>query len=173
MSKITRYKDFGSCKISGEGKYPKTFLPRGQPARVRSSEVFAYSGVRAFHRLRLRRCAHRLGHREVLAQHLEVPAQGLGGGENERIAGAKRARKLFRGFGFQQVEAGPAQPQNGNAIGRKPARDRSGDEAAGAQNDDAFRFARFRLAVPQHLKGESRTPAFPWCGKSESRRGRW
>ena len=27
------YKDFGSFKICGEGKYPKTFLPRGQPAK--------------------------------------------------------------------------------------------------------------------------------------------
>ena len=27
------YKDFGSFKICGEGKYPKTFLWRGQPAR--------------------------------------------------------------------------------------------------------------------------------------------
>jgi hypothetical protein len=27
------YKDFGSFKICGEGKYPKTFLLRGQPAR--------------------------------------------------------------------------------------------------------------------------------------------
>ena len=26
------YKDFGSFKICGEGKYPKTFLLRGQPA---------------------------------------------------------------------------------------------------------------------------------------------
>ena len=28
-----RYKDFGSFKICGEGKYPKTFLLRGQPAK--------------------------------------------------------------------------------------------------------------------------------------------
>ena len=28
-----RYKDFGSFKICGEGKYPKTFLLRGQAAR--------------------------------------------------------------------------------------------------------------------------------------------
>ena len=28
-----RFKDFGSFKICGEGKYPKTFLLRGQPAR--------------------------------------------------------------------------------------------------------------------------------------------
>jgi len=27
------YKGFGSFKIWGEGKYPKTFLLRGQPAR--------------------------------------------------------------------------------------------------------------------------------------------
>jgi len=27
------YKDFGSFKICGEGKYPKTILLRGQPAR--------------------------------------------------------------------------------------------------------------------------------------------
>lgn len=27
------YKDFGSFKICGEGRYPKTFLLRGQPAR--------------------------------------------------------------------------------------------------------------------------------------------
>ena len=27
------YRDFGSFKICGEGKYPKTFLLRGQPAR--------------------------------------------------------------------------------------------------------------------------------------------
>ena len=27
------FKDFGSFKICGEGKYPKTFLLRGQPAR--------------------------------------------------------------------------------------------------------------------------------------------
>jgi len=27
------YKDFGSFKICGEGKYPKTFLMRGQPAK--------------------------------------------------------------------------------------------------------------------------------------------
>lgn len=26
------YKDFGSFKICGEGKFPKTFLLRGQPA---------------------------------------------------------------------------------------------------------------------------------------------
>ena len=26
------YKDFGSFKLCGEGKYPKTFLVRGQPA---------------------------------------------------------------------------------------------------------------------------------------------
>lgn len=26
------FKDFGSFKICGEGKYPKTFLLRGQPA---------------------------------------------------------------------------------------------------------------------------------------------
>ena len=29
----TWYKDFGSFKICGEGKYPKTFLLRGQAAR--------------------------------------------------------------------------------------------------------------------------------------------
>jgi hypothetical protein len=28
-----RYKDFGSFKICGEGKFPKTFLLRGQAAR--------------------------------------------------------------------------------------------------------------------------------------------
>lgn len=27
------FKDFGSFKICGEGRYPKTFLLRGQPAR--------------------------------------------------------------------------------------------------------------------------------------------
>jgi hypothetical protein len=27
-----RYKDFGSFKICGEGRHPKTFLLRGQPA---------------------------------------------------------------------------------------------------------------------------------------------
>jgi len=27
------YKDFGSYKICGAGKYPKTFLLRGQPAK--------------------------------------------------------------------------------------------------------------------------------------------
>jgi hypothetical protein len=27
------YKDFGSFKICGEGRYPKTFLLRGQPAK--------------------------------------------------------------------------------------------------------------------------------------------
>jgi hypothetical protein len=27
------YKDFGSFKICGEGKYPKTLLLRGQPAK--------------------------------------------------------------------------------------------------------------------------------------------
>ena len=27
------YKDFGSFKICGHGKYPKTFLLKGQPAR--------------------------------------------------------------------------------------------------------------------------------------------
>jgi len=30
------YKDFGSFKLCGEGKYPKTFLLSGQTARVRS-----------------------------------------------------------------------------------------------------------------------------------------
>ena len=30
------YKDFGSFKICGEGKYPKTFLLRGQPAKGQS-----------------------------------------------------------------------------------------------------------------------------------------
>ena len=29
------YKDFGSFKLCGEGKYPKTFLLRGQAARGR------------------------------------------------------------------------------------------------------------------------------------------
>ncbi len=29
----TWYKDFGSFKLCGEGKYPKTFLLPGQPAR--------------------------------------------------------------------------------------------------------------------------------------------
>jgi hypothetical protein len=29
------YKDFGSFKICGEGKYPKTFLLSGQPAKGR------------------------------------------------------------------------------------------------------------------------------------------
>jgi hypothetical protein len=32
------YKDFGSFKICGEGKYPKTFLLRGQPARGKQIE---------------------------------------------------------------------------------------------------------------------------------------
>jgi len=27
------YKDFGSFKVCGEGRYPKTFLLRGQPAK--------------------------------------------------------------------------------------------------------------------------------------------
>ena len=27
------YKDFGSLKICGEGRFPKTFLLRGQPAK--------------------------------------------------------------------------------------------------------------------------------------------
>ena len=27
------YKDFGSFKLCGEGRYPKTFLLRGQPAK--------------------------------------------------------------------------------------------------------------------------------------------
>ena len=27
------YKDFGSFKICGEGRFPKTFLLRGQPAK--------------------------------------------------------------------------------------------------------------------------------------------
>jgi hypothetical protein len=27
------YKDFGSFKLCGEGRFPKTFLLRGQPAR--------------------------------------------------------------------------------------------------------------------------------------------
>ena len=27
------YKDFGSFKVGGEGRYPKTFLLRGQPAK--------------------------------------------------------------------------------------------------------------------------------------------
>jgi len=27
------YKDFGSLKVCGEGKYPKTFLLRGQPGK--------------------------------------------------------------------------------------------------------------------------------------------
>jgi len=29
------YKDFGSFKVCGEGKYPQTFLLAGQPARGR------------------------------------------------------------------------------------------------------------------------------------------
>jgi hypothetical protein len=29
------FKDFGSFKICGEGRYPKTFLLRGQPAKGR------------------------------------------------------------------------------------------------------------------------------------------
>ena len=32
------YKDFGSFKICGEGKYPKTFLLRGQPAKGKEIE---------------------------------------------------------------------------------------------------------------------------------------
>jgi hypothetical protein len=32
------YKDFGSFKLCGEGKYPKTFLLRGQPAKGTSIE---------------------------------------------------------------------------------------------------------------------------------------
>ena len=32
------YKDFGSFKICGEGKYPKTFLLRGQPAKGKPLE---------------------------------------------------------------------------------------------------------------------------------------
>jgi hypothetical protein len=31
-----RYKDFGSFKICGEGKFPKTFLMKGQAARGRA-----------------------------------------------------------------------------------------------------------------------------------------
>jgi len=27
------FKDFGSFKVCGRGSYPKTFLPRGQPAK--------------------------------------------------------------------------------------------------------------------------------------------
>ena len=30
------FKDFGSFKVCGDGKYPKTFLLRGQPARGKS-----------------------------------------------------------------------------------------------------------------------------------------
>jgi hypothetical protein len=33
-----RYKDFGSFKICGEGRYPKTFLLHGQPAT--GEEIF-------------------------------------------------------------------------------------------------------------------------------------
>ena len=29
------YKDFGSFKVCGEGRFPKTFLLKGQPARGR------------------------------------------------------------------------------------------------------------------------------------------
>lgn len=32
------YKDFGSFKLCGEGKYPKTFLRRGQVAKGTSIE---------------------------------------------------------------------------------------------------------------------------------------
>jgi hypothetical protein len=32
------YKDFGSFKICGEGKFPKTFLLRGQAARGKQAE---------------------------------------------------------------------------------------------------------------------------------------
>lgn len=38
-----KYKDFGSFKLCGQGRYPKTFLLQGQTALVRSSETF--SGV--------------------------------------------------------------------------------------------------------------------------------
>jgi hypothetical protein len=33
------YKDFGSFKLCGEGKYPKTFLQAGQAAAGRSLEI--------------------------------------------------------------------------------------------------------------------------------------
>ena len=32
------FKDFGSFKICGEGKFPKTFLLRGQPAKGKQLE---------------------------------------------------------------------------------------------------------------------------------------
>jgi len=32
------YKDFGSFKLSGEGRYPKTFLLKGQPAHGQEVE---------------------------------------------------------------------------------------------------------------------------------------
>jgi hypothetical protein len=32
------YKDFGSFKVCGEGKYPKTFLLAGQPAKGQEIE---------------------------------------------------------------------------------------------------------------------------------------
>jgi hypothetical protein len=31
-----RFKEFGSFKLCGDGRYPKTFLLRGQPAKGRS-----------------------------------------------------------------------------------------------------------------------------------------
>ena len=34
------YKDFGSFKICGEGKYPKTFLLAGTPPKARNSDAF-------------------------------------------------------------------------------------------------------------------------------------
>ena len=33
------YKDFGSFKICGEGKYPKTFLLAGQPGKYLSKRI--------------------------------------------------------------------------------------------------------------------------------------
>jgi hypothetical protein len=34
------YKDFGSFKICGEGRYPKTFLLRDQPAKGKRLQVW-------------------------------------------------------------------------------------------------------------------------------------
>jgi hypothetical protein len=40
------YKDFGSFKICGDGKYPKTFLLAAKQSKERSSESFGVGGGR-------------------------------------------------------------------------------------------------------------------------------
>ena len=42
------YKDFGSFKLCGEGKYPKTFLGKDQSALDRSSREVNGSGLLSF-----------------------------------------------------------------------------------------------------------------------------